>query len=242
MIIGKARGINLIEAEIDRRAMAGDAACEATLQRYENRLGRALASIINILDPQIIVLGGGLSKLERLYRNLPTCCGPHVFSDVFYNKIVPPIHGDSSGVRVAALAVELMAQFMPMAQISLFIGGISALPLSGRPTAMLKQQALGPLELGTEGFIGDQQADRRVHGRAGKSGSPLPRCTLRQTRRAFPEAASQLLPGSLGENISCAELDETSVRIGDIYRLGNARLQVCQPRNPCWKIDDQVLN
>lgn len=95
-------GDQLDPAEIDRRAMAGDAACEATLQRYENRLGRALASIINILDPQIIVLGGGLSKLERLYRNLPTCCGPHVFSDVFYNKIVPPIHGDSSGVRGAA--------------------------------------------------------------------------------------------------------------------------------------------
>jgi len=95
-------GDQLDPAEIDRRATAGDTACEATLQRYENRLGRALAGIINILDPQIIVLGGGLSKLARLYRNLPTCCGPHVFSDVFYNKIVPPVHGDSSGVRGAA--------------------------------------------------------------------------------------------------------------------------------------------
>jgi fructokinase len=95
-------GHQLDPAEIDRRATAGDAACEATLQRYENRLGRALAGIINILDPQIIVLGGGLSKLARLYRILPTCCGQHVFSDVFYNKIVPPVHGDSSGVRGAA--------------------------------------------------------------------------------------------------------------------------------------------
>ena len=88
--------------EIDRRASAGDGACEASLQRYEARLGRALAGIINILDPQVIVLGGGLSKLERLYRNLPASCGQHVFSDVFYNKIRPPTHGDSSGVRGAA--------------------------------------------------------------------------------------------------------------------------------------------
>jgi fructokinase len=89
-------------AEIDRRATAGDAACEASLQRYEARLGRALAGIINVLDPHIIVLGGGLSKLARLYRNLPKCCGQQVFSDVFYNKILPPTHGDSSGVRGAA--------------------------------------------------------------------------------------------------------------------------------------------
>lgn len=95
-------GEQLAPAEIDQRASTGDAACEATLRRYEARLGRALAGIINVLDPQVIVLGGGLSKLERLYRNLPVCCGQHVFSDVFYNKILPPTHGDSSGVRGAA--------------------------------------------------------------------------------------------------------------------------------------------
>ncbi len=95
-------GETLDPAEIDRRASAGDAACEATLQRYEARLGRALAGVINLLDPQVVVLGGGLSNLQRLYRNLPACCGPHVFSDVFYTRIVPPAHGDSSGVRGAA--------------------------------------------------------------------------------------------------------------------------------------------
>jgi len=92
----------LTPALIDQRASAGDPACEATLQRYEARLGRALAGVINLLDPQIIVLGGGLSNLQRLYRNLPACCGPHVFSDHFYTKIRPPAHGDSSGVRGAA--------------------------------------------------------------------------------------------------------------------------------------------
>ena len=89
-------------SQIAARATAGDPACEATLQRYEARLGRALAGIINILDPQVIVLGGGLSALDRLYRNLPACCGPHVFSDVFQTRILPPSHGDSSGVRGAA--------------------------------------------------------------------------------------------------------------------------------------------
>jgi fructokinase len=86
-------GEALEPAEIDRRASAGDAACEATLRRYEDRLGRALAGVINILDPQVIVLGGGLSNLARLYR---------IFSDVFYTKLLPPSHGDSSGVRGAA--------------------------------------------------------------------------------------------------------------------------------------------
>jgi MOSC domain-containing protein YiiM len=126
-----------------------------------------------------------------------------------------------------------------MAKIFLFIGGISALPNSGRPTAMFKQPALGTLELGPEGFIGDQQADRRVHGGPEKAVHLYPAAHYAKLAERFPEAASQLIPGSLGENISCAELDESSVRIGDIYRLGNARLQVCQPRNPCWKIDDR---
>ena len=74
----------------------------ASLDRYEIRLGRALASVINLLDPQVIVLGGGLSKIERLYANLPARVLPQVFSDVCATKIVPPLHGDSSGVRGAA--------------------------------------------------------------------------------------------------------------------------------------------
>lgn len=95
-------GETLDPAQIAQRAAAGDTACETTLQRYEARLGRALAGVINILDPQVIVLGGGLSNLARLYRNLPACCGRHVFSGEFHTRIVPPVHGDSSGVRGAA--------------------------------------------------------------------------------------------------------------------------------------------
>jgi len=63
---------------------------------------RALAGVINILDPQVIVFGGGLSNIGRLYGHAAECCGRHVFSDVFYTKFLPPSHGDSSGVRGAA--------------------------------------------------------------------------------------------------------------------------------------------
>ncbi len=95
-------GETLDAASIECRAAAGDAACEATLRRYEDRLGRALASVINILDPQVIVLGGGLSNMQRLYRHLPACCAPYVFSDALDTRFLPPVHGDSSGVRGAA--------------------------------------------------------------------------------------------------------------------------------------------
>lgn len=126
-----------------------------------------------------------------------------------------------------------------MAQITLYIGGISSLPNSGRPTGMFKQTPSCPVELGLEGFIGDEQADRRVHGGPEKAVHLYPATHYTKLASRFPEAAAQLLPGSLGENISTSELDEHAVRIGDIYRLGSARLQVCQPRNPCWKIDDR---
>lgn len=95
-------GVQLDARRIAQDAEQGDAACEATLQRYEERLGRALAGVINILDPQVIVLGGGLSNLARLYRNLPARCAPHVFSDSIATRFLPPTYGDSSGVRGAA--------------------------------------------------------------------------------------------------------------------------------------------
>lgn len=84
------------------RAAAGDAACEATLQRYEARLARALAGVINLLDPDVIVLGGGLSSIGRLYERVPRLWVPHVFSDRIVTRLCPPLHGDSSGVRGAA--------------------------------------------------------------------------------------------------------------------------------------------
>lgn len=126
-----------------------------------------------------------------------------------------------------------------MAKTLLFIGGIRPLPESGRPTGIYKQAVHTPLEVGPEGFIGDQQADRRVHGGPEKAIHLYPARHYAKLAARFPDTAPQLIPGSMGENISTPDLDENDVRIGDIYRLGSARLQVCQPRNPCWKIDER---
>src|SRR6185369_2905668 len=95
-------GESLDTRSIAARAAAGDAACEATLRRYEERLARALGTAINLLDPHVIVLGGGLSSLERIYRNVPAIWGRYIFSDDVRTRLVPPVHGDSSGVRGAA--------------------------------------------------------------------------------------------------------------------------------------------
>jgi len=88
--------------DIVARAATGDAACEATLVRYEERLARALAHVINILDPDVIVLGGGMSNVARLYVGVPARWGPWVFSDRVDTRLVRNVHGDSSGVRGAA--------------------------------------------------------------------------------------------------------------------------------------------
>lgn len=98
----RAGGERLDAEAIALRAAAGDAACEATLARYESRLARALAVVVNIVDPDVIVLGGGLSKLARLYDRVPALWGPHVFSDEVRTRLLPPVHGDSGGVRGAA--------------------------------------------------------------------------------------------------------------------------------------------
>ena len=99
---GNPAGADLEAIDIAARAAAGDAACDATLQRYEARLARALAQVINILDPDVIVLGGGLSNIDRLYQNVPRLWSEHVFSDQVATRLVRHRHGDSSGVRGAA--------------------------------------------------------------------------------------------------------------------------------------------
>ncbi len=89
-------------AALASRAASGDPLAEAALGRYEARLARSLATVINVLDPEVIVLGGGLSNLTRLYRTVPRLWGPHVFSDTVRTRLLPNRHGDSSGVRGAA--------------------------------------------------------------------------------------------------------------------------------------------
>jgi fructokinase len=97
-----AGGEALEAADIVARGSAGEPACQATLARYEDRLARGLASVINVLDPEVIVLGGGLSNVPRLYETVPRLWTRYVFSDRVDTPLLPPRHGDASGVRGAA--------------------------------------------------------------------------------------------------------------------------------------------
>lgn len=89
----------LENAELTAR---GDPECGATLARYMDRLARGLASVINVIDPDVIVLGGGLSRILALYERAPLLWEQYVFSDKVVTRLLPPVHGDSSGVRGAA--------------------------------------------------------------------------------------------------------------------------------------------
>lgn len=95
-------GDPLSAAEIAARASAGEARATAALDRYEQRFARAIATIINVLDPDVVVLGGGLSNIARLYENVPALWSPLVFSDRVDTRLIRAAHGDSSGVRGAA--------------------------------------------------------------------------------------------------------------------------------------------
>jgi fructokinase len=97
-----ATGRTLESPEIVELAEGGNPSAEACLGRYEDRMARGLAHVINILDPDIIVLGGGMSNATRLYTNVPKLWGNYVFSDRVDTRLVPPVHGESSGVRGAA--------------------------------------------------------------------------------------------------------------------------------------------
>ena len=95
-------GVEMTAEAIVAAAAAGNRGAVATIERYEHRMARGLASIINVLDPDVIVLGGGMSNIARLYDRVPALWGEFVFSDRVHTRLVPARHGDSSGVRGAA--------------------------------------------------------------------------------------------------------------------------------------------
>ncbi|MBI3555631.1 MAG: ROK family protein [Deltaproteobacteria bacterium] len=98
----KVTGQSCTADQIAALAAGGDRGAVDALERYEDRLARALAGIINVLDPNIIVLGGGVSNIERLYENVPLLWHKYVFSDTVATRLVRAKYGDSSGVRGAA--------------------------------------------------------------------------------------------------------------------------------------------
>lgn len=121
--------------------------------------------------------------------------------------------------------------------VLLYTGRIQPLPGSGRDTGMLKMPVADVIAIGPEGLAGDQQADRKVHGGPDKAVHLYPAEHYARLAARFPEVADRLIPGTIGENISCTGLTEENIHLGDVFQLGSAHLQLSQPRNPCWKID-----
>jgi len=128
-----------------------------------------------------------------------------------------------------------------MTQIMLFSGGLTRIEEHGQSTGIYKKPVIGPIEVSFEGLAGDIQADRRVHGGPEKALHQYAVDNYRRLAERLPAIAAQLLVGSIGENISAAEVDESTVFIGDIFSLGRARVQVSQPRSPCWLEDRPSL-
>ena len=119
---------------------------------------------------------------------------------------------------------------------ALFVGTPRLLPGESHSSAIYKHP-VSVARFGPEGLEGDQQADRRVHGGPEKAVHAYPAEHYAALAARFPAAAPQLIPGSIGENLSVLGLTEKDACIGDVYALGSARLQLAQPRTPCWKID-----
>jgi len=122
-------------------------------------------------------------------------------------------------------------------KIRLYTGTPRYIGDDGQFSAIWKQPAEGPLRITKEGLVGDVQADRRVHGGPEKAVHHYAGENYAKLAARFPQIADALVVGSIGENISTVGLDESTVCIGDTYRLGSAVVQVSQPRRPCWKID-----
>jgi len=116
-------------------------------------------------------------------------------------------------------------------------GGLSLLKPEGQRTGLFKKCHNGLVRVELNGLVGDQHGDPRVHGGPEKAVHQYAAENYPVLGEAFPHCAGQLLPGSLGENLSGRGLTERNVHIGDLYRIGTAVLQVSQPRNPCWKIN-----
>jgi MOSC domain-containing protein YiiM len=124
--------------------------------------------------------------------------------------------------------------------LGLFVGAtLRPLPPEGQPTGMFKEP-VDRARIRVGGIVGDRQGDRRVHGGPEKAVHLFTREAYARIGDARPDVAELLRPGILGENLSTSGLIESEVCIGDVYALGSARIQVSQPRSPCWKIDNRL--
>ena len=126
---------------------------------------------------------------------------------------------------------------MKLTILGLYAGRVVAMPGDGRPTAIFKQPVSGRVRVGREGLEVDEQADLVNHGGPDKALHHFPLENHRRLASEFPDLAGRFVSGAIGENISTDGLDETGICLGDVFALGSARVQLSQPRTPCWKID-----
>lgn len=119
---------------------------------------------------------------------------------------------------------------------ALYAGKIRGLEPEGQMTGIFKTP-IDDARVTSMGIIGDHQADKRVHGGPEKALHQYAIRSYQTIVDTFPLLAGVAIPGSIGENISALNMDETNVCIGDIYQIGSTRVQVSQPRSPCWKIN-----
>ena len=122
----------------------------------------------------------------------------------------------------------------------LFTGRVKLMLPDGEPSGIFKSAVDGPQHLGTNGLEGDEQADLRYHGGPEKALHQYPAEHYALLAQEWPQCASLLGPGVLGENISTRGMTEHDVCIGDVFGMGEARIQLSQPRSPCWKIDRRL--
>lgn len=122
--------------------------------------------------------------------------------------------------------------------LGLYVGRPKSLP-DGRRSAIVKAAVSGPLRLGETGLDGDKVADARVHGGPEMALHQFPAEHYAEWRAQFPEIAAQLIPGSIGENLSTEGFSEDTICIGDVFRWGEAEIEVSQPRMPCVKINSR---
>ncbi|MEI8161606.1 MAG: MOSC domain-containing protein [Betaproteobacteria bacterium] len=129
-----------------------------------------------------------------------------------------------------------MALIAAVIVTGVFAGRVGVLPGGSRASAIAKGPLAGPCVIGAAGLAGDEHADPGAHGGGEKAVHLFPAEHHARLAAAFPEAR-HLEPGGLGENLSTHGITEEQACIGDIFALGSTRLQIAQPRTPCWKID-----
>jgi MOSC domain-containing protein YiiM len=120
--------------------------------------------------------------------------------------------------------------------LSLQVGQAAPLGPNGVPSGFVKHPVEHRVELDALGLLGDEQADLTVHGGLEKAVYGYASEHYAAWRSEHPEHADLLVPGAFGENLTIAGLDEEQIRVGDVHAIGSALLQVCQPRQPCFKL------